>query len=313
MRAPSTNPPDVVVLEFLPNDLNRKDILNPKEDLWLSTVDGRYNSPIIPVRVGEGPSMQVFQVHKHVLLKAKWFRKALCGEFSEAETQVLNLPNEDPSVFHFLVAFLYEGRYIPTKPLSDALVPDLDKGKGRETRSNPSESDSDSSDSLGSDSTLDPNGTERIKGEDMRIWLMAYELNIDVYTCANRYLMDDFKEEVARAVIDMLETAGRDAAQIEVLHMCKKLYEGVNEGDSLLKMMLARLGFLQPLLWKRYGQETSDFLISNPEIATLILRETATRREEDYYGRVLPSMERLWLPALAERQFHHEAFRPPRY
>ena len=40
MREPSRTVPDVVVLDSLPDTAGRKDVLDPKEDLWLSTVDG---------------------------------------------------------------------------------------------------------------------------------------------------------------------------------------------------------------------------------------------------------------------------------
>ena len=56
-----------------------------------------------------------------MLLKIEYFRKALCGKFSEAGSQSMDLPEEDPAVFHFLVAFLYEGTYVPITPLGMAL------------------------------------------------------------------------------------------------------------------------------------------------------------------------------------------------
>lgn len=40
MRAPSTNRPGVVVLDSTHDNKNRKDVLNPREDLWLSSADG---------------------------------------------------------------------------------------------------------------------------------------------------------------------------------------------------------------------------------------------------------------------------------
>ena len=40
MREPSTTTPGVMVLDSLPETTGRKDVLDPKEDLWLSTVDG---------------------------------------------------------------------------------------------------------------------------------------------------------------------------------------------------------------------------------------------------------------------------------
>ncbi|ROV99898.1 hypothetical protein VMCG_06243 [Cytospora schulzeri] len=391
MRAPSTNTPDVVVLDSIPSGLNHKEVsLDPREDLWLSTADGRYSSAIIPLRVGTAPYQEVFQVHKSVLLKAEWFRKALLGEFLEAEAQSLDLPEEDPGIFHFLIAYLYEERYVPTKPLSTVLVPDPDKGKGRESGDDTAGSDSDSdalswrSDSSSAQSRRrrdqrqrrderhferlrqkhpgvhrphcncpqcanshgppcwscsaprvappiapptpqpfvhgpdrsrrnnrrrGPDGRlivppppaptaasdhARIKGEDMRTWLMAYEHNLDVYICADKFLLDDFKQKISRVAIDMLETAGSDAAHVQVLRLCRKLYDGVRDNDPLLRMVFARVGFLQSTLWQRAPEETNEFLVENPEVAVLILKETVTRREDDYHGRTLPSMERPW-------------------
>jgi hypothetical protein len=39
MRAPSTAP-DVVVLDFVDDDMKIKEVADPKKDLWLSSVDG---------------------------------------------------------------------------------------------------------------------------------------------------------------------------------------------------------------------------------------------------------------------------------
>lgn len=159
----------------------------------------------------------------------------------------------------------------------------------------------------------DPNGGGRIRGEDLRTWLLAYELNLDVYVLANKFLLAGFKREVARAAIDMLETAGSDAAVPEVLALCRKLHAGLPEADPLLRMVLARVGFLQPVMWRRNPEETSGFLVSNPEIAALILRETVARREEEISGRTLPSMERSWLgaPPPDPVRLPHQQWRPP--
>lgn len=39
MSGPSTAP-DVVVLDRLPDELEEKEVLDPEEDLWLTTADG---------------------------------------------------------------------------------------------------------------------------------------------------------------------------------------------------------------------------------------------------------------------------------
>ncbi|KAK3329644.1 hypothetical protein B0H66DRAFT_33575 [Apodospora peruviana] len=426
MRAPSANQPAPVLLKES-HESNRREDLDLKEDLWLSTADGRFSSPIIPLRVGSSPSyVETFYVHKHILTKSKYFERALCGDFRESESQSIDLPEENPAIFHFLIAYLYEGTYDPIKPIASVLVEDEPKGKGKDMGAETG-ADSDSDESGGSyasdisavsrrrrelrrrredrhwermrqkhpglhrpncgcpqclsttgppcwhcqapraapppvpmpyhgvvmmdrdphthhhhrpdrdprgggprpprrnrhgvvpapppppppgmpapppatgtgtnttTSPPDPNGGGRISGEDLRTWLLAYELNIDVYILANKFLLDDFKREIARVAIDMLETAGSDAAVPEVLFLCLKLYEGLPEGDNLLKMIFARVGFLQP--WRKAPEETQDFLVAHPEIAPLLLREMASRREEDYGGRSsLPSMERGWFP-----------------
>ncbi|KAF4467449.1 helicase polq [Fusarium albosuccineum] len=382
MSAPS-GPPNVVVLDRDYQESKEEKQPSTTRDLWISSVDGRYSSPPVPVRVGPLNNIQTFYVHRDILTRAEWFRKALCGDFKEAGEQVIDLPEEDPAVFHFLIAFLYEGRFEPIRPAASALEPRVDKGKGLDVDPEPAEaSDSSSSgNSSGSDrssgspgpgwrqrrrrnrqarnSDADRNPQKqpglhrpgcrcprclarqdfarcwhcgvrrfrdenrpyraqpppgrhppppipygppphaqpradhptRIMGEDLRTWFLTYELNLDVYICANRFLMDDFRKAVMRSCIDMLETAGTDAALPEVLHLTKRLYRGVPEVDPLLKMVLARVGFLQPLLWKRAPEATSEFLVSNPELAATILRETVMRHDAIRVVGDLPPME----------------------
>lgn len=79
----------------------------------------RHQSPIIPVRVG--PHAETFNVHRDILTKSDYFRKALDGEFQEAEDQAIDLPEEDPALFSFVVAFLYEERFVPIKPVATVL------------------------------------------------------------------------------------------------------------------------------------------------------------------------------------------------
>jgi len=79
----------------------------------------RYSSPIIPVRVG--PHAETFPIHKDILTKSEYFRKALDGEFREAGDQAIDLPEEDPDIFSFVVAFLYEEKFVPIKPMAMAL------------------------------------------------------------------------------------------------------------------------------------------------------------------------------------------------
>ncbi|EGY22844.1 hypothetical protein VDGD_04282 [Verticillium dahliae] len=420
MRAPTSTTPDVVVLEHAHNEKKAKDAPNLREDFWLSSSDGRYNSPIIPLRVGQAPDIAIFHVHKDVLLTSEYFRKALCGSFREADAQSMDLPEEDPAIFHFVVAFLYQQTFVPIQAVASVLRSETGGGKERDDGVRGFEelsSSSDSEESAASENSaarsrrlaqrrqrrqerqwehaqqkhpethrpgcrcprcITPAGPPcwncgvsrarpmpphmmpppppmmpgppvpqphrrrrrnrhliptppgstphaanadgparggarrgsnpaaaaagdsidaaskaqgRIHGEDMRTWFQTYALSIEVYICANKFLMNDFKAAIRRRCVDMLETAGGDAATPEVLRLCAALYAGVPESDLLLKMVFARIGFLQPLLWQRTPQETSEFLIGHPDVAALVLREAALRREEDIGGQSLPSME----------------------
>lgn len=126
--------------------------------------------------------------------------------------------------------------------------------------------------------------------EDLRSWLMAYELSVDVYICADRYLMDEFKKCVAKAIEDQLETAGMDAAEPRVLHCCKKLHDALPENDVLLRKVFARVGFMLPRLRKDFQPETQNFWMENPEVNWAIMKETMERREQDYSDQ-LPAMD----------------------
>ncbi|TVY82678.1 hypothetical protein LSUE1_G001810 [Lachnellula suecica] len=391
MRAPSTQQPDVVVLDFVEEDVKVKDTSDPKKDLWLTTSDGRHQSKIIPVRVG--PHAEEFPVHREILRKSEYFRKALDGEFREAENQAIDLPEEDPSIFSFVVAYLYEEKFVPIKPIATVLVAEPDKGKGKEVNEDANSESGDGTDSgSGSDESTrsrrrrdqrrrrqeraweqrqrkepgqhrpdchcascttesigmpcwncgvtrrpppprnrfftnngmppppqprggypprprdrdrdrrraarnnvvvieEPPPEVRMSPEDLRTWSYAYSLSIDVYVCANRYLMQDFKSAISAFIINNFEIAGVDAAQPSVLQSCKTLYEGVSNMDPLLKKIFARVGFLSARLWENFPQQISTFNEENPKILSIIMREMIARREEDVKDD-LPAMDR---------------------
>jgi len=127
--------------------------------------------------------------------------------------------------------------------------------------------------------------------EDLRTWVMTYELSVDVYICAERFLMMDFKSCIQHCIIDEFETAGIQAAQPQILACCKKLYAGMSNNDPLLKKVFARVGFLLARLWKNYPEETHNFWMENPEVGSLIMKETMERRDEDAMDD-LPAMDR---------------------
>ena len=128
--------------------------------------------------------------------------------------------------------------------------------------------------------------------EDLRTWSLSYLLSVDVYVCADRFLMPDFKQCVARCIFDNFEVAGLDAAQPSVLESCRTLLDGLSPVDPLLKKVFARIGFLQARLWRNHPDSTERFFSENPELATLIMKEMIERREEELFIKDdLPAME----------------------
>lgn len=79
----------------------------------------RYTSPIIHVRVG--PSAETFPIHKAILMKYDSFSAAIDGKFREAVDGVIDLPEEDPDIFCFVVAWLYEEKFVPIRSMGAAL------------------------------------------------------------------------------------------------------------------------------------------------------------------------------------------------
>lgn len=55
------------------------------------------------------------------MCKSEYFRRALDGEFKEAGDQAIDLPEENPDIFSFVVAYLYEERFSPIKTMSTVL------------------------------------------------------------------------------------------------------------------------------------------------------------------------------------------------
>jgi hypothetical protein len=112
----------------------------------------RHRSPIIPIYVG--PDAATFYVHHDILTKAAWFQSALCSGFIESEQQSITLREEDPDIFSFIVAWLYEHRYRPIAEvnLDKQQRSKKSKGKSRQSSGFTSSSSSDSEASSGTES-----------------------------------------------------------------------------------------------------------------------------------------------------------------
>lgn len=68
-------------------------------------------SPIVTLTVGrEG---RLFAAHEDVLCQSPFFDAACRGNFSDAQSRRISLPDEEPEVFSAILEYLYKGDYYP--------------------------------------------------------------------------------------------------------------------------------------------------------------------------------------------------------
>lgn len=60
-------------------------------------------------------------MHRDILLRVEVFKKGLSGGFMETKARAIELPDEKPSIFHFIVAWLYEKTFVPILPAATVL------------------------------------------------------------------------------------------------------------------------------------------------------------------------------------------------
>jgi len=60
-----------------------------------------------------GRDSRLFAAHEDVLCHSPFFASALRGQFFEANTRRINLPDEEPEIFSCILEYLYKGDYYP--------------------------------------------------------------------------------------------------------------------------------------------------------------------------------------------------------
>jgi len=74
-------------------------------------VDSSLTSPIITLVVGH--DQRIFAAHEDVLCRSPFFSAALKGQWLEAGTKKVELPDEEPEILFCVLEFLYKGDYYP--------------------------------------------------------------------------------------------------------------------------------------------------------------------------------------------------------
>ena len=79
--------------------------------LLLMLVCSTLTSPIVTICVG--PNQRLFAGHEDVLCRSPYFHAACKGQFLDASSKKINLPNEQPEVLSAILEYLYKGDYFP--------------------------------------------------------------------------------------------------------------------------------------------------------------------------------------------------------
>jgi len=76
-----------------------------------SPIGSTLTSPIVTLAVGkEG---RLFAAHEDVLSLSPYFATVLKGQFLEAQSKRISLPDEEPEIFSCVLEYLYKGDYYP--------------------------------------------------------------------------------------------------------------------------------------------------------------------------------------------------------
>jgi hypothetical protein len=79
--------------------------------LSMLTIISTLTSNIITLVVGR--EQRLFAAHEDVLCLSPFFSAACRGQFMEAETKKITLPDEEPEIFSSVLEYLYKGDYYP--------------------------------------------------------------------------------------------------------------------------------------------------------------------------------------------------------
>ncbi|KAL1981277.1 hypothetical protein VTN96DRAFT_2823 [Rasamsonia emersonii] len=82
-----------------------------QESLDSPPVGSPLTSPIVTLVVGH--ERRLFAAHEDVLSRSPFFEAALKGQFLEAGTKQVDLPDEEPEILSCVLEFLYKGDYFP--------------------------------------------------------------------------------------------------------------------------------------------------------------------------------------------------------
>ena len=104
---PNLDPqPNAFAVRYLPENAKVKQDTN-MEYHSVSTKN-YWESPAIPLIIGEDDEKRVFYVHETLLIQTcEYFRIALQSQFVEGQEKLCRFPEDNQHAFHLLVQYLY--------------------------------------------------------------------------------------------------------------------------------------------------------------------------------------------------------------
>jgi len=71
------------------------------------------DGPIVEICVGKQPHQKIFSVHQGLIApRSEFFERAFNGNWKEAESRLVNLPEDDATIFSLYVQLLYTGKIL---------------------------------------------------------------------------------------------------------------------------------------------------------------------------------------------------------
>jgi hypothetical protein len=93
--------------------IGRYVVLHPPDKVSrsLTTIPSTLTSSIITLVVGR--EQRLFAAHEDVLCLSPFFQSACRGQFNQAQSKKIYLPDEEPEIFSSVLEYLYKGDYYP--------------------------------------------------------------------------------------------------------------------------------------------------------------------------------------------------------
>lgn len=89
----------------------QKSFSTKKEEPARASAKSLAPSPIVTLAVGE--EGRLFAAHEDVLSQSPFFEELCRGQYLEAQSKRISLPEEEPEVFSGVLEYLYKGDYYP--------------------------------------------------------------------------------------------------------------------------------------------------------------------------------------------------------